>query len=102
MKKYEKESIDNAKHLKNWDAQCIAKDAFLNAVKYIISLAEEECTRISNFDVDGTLFPNELSKNGTAVYLAKQMRSLGSELVDVEFQNGDHQLTDDIDLKTRK
>lgn len=57
MKDYEKAALDNAKQYKEWDKQCIAKDAFLSGIRYSqanpsTTLVEVEFTKGSHQLID--------------------------------------------------
>lgn len=73
MKEYEKQAIDYSHQFKSWELQCVAKDTYLAAYRRALQDAL--------LYGDGQVNYNHL---------------VGQAPVEVEFKNGDHQLTDDI------
>lgn len=88
MRNYEKQAVDNAKQYKEWDNQIIAKDSYLNGYRNaLLDVSENYYNNIVGFDPVTTYDIISDSFN---------ILDIGSEDVEVEFKDGQHQLVDDI------
>jgi len=76
MKKYEQLAIENSNKYKDWAHVCIAKDAYLEGYKRALKNAQE--------------FINE--KRIDCQYYLMEF-DVGTEEVEIEFEDGDHQLS---------
>jgi hypothetical protein len=79
MKQYEKQALDYSSRFKNWEIQAATKDAYLEAYKQALLDANEY---IKEYGDDSFL----------ELYV-------GQDPVEVEFNNGEHQLVDDVRIK---